>query len=102
MFVKSNNHDEVREEWERIKLSYEILTDAHKRKKYDRNDAMTSIMENPTLAMGKATFNLVGWCLDNVGKTVSHVGTEISNQISITEQIEKHMSQNLATEQSHD
>jgi DnaJ-class molecular chaperone len=35
-----NNMDDVRDEWERIKLAYEILSDEKVRKKYHRHEAL--------------------------------------------------------------
>jgi DnaJ-class molecular chaperone len=36
-----NNLDDVRDQWERIKLSYEILSDKKMRMKYDREEALS-------------------------------------------------------------
>lgn len=65
-----NDLDEARDEWERIKLSYEILTDKKKRVRYDRNIALS----DPSAAMGRAALDLFGWGLKGVGKGVVEVG----------------------------
>jgi hypothetical protein len=48
------NLDEVREEWEKVKLSYEILSDPKARKSYDRNSSVAEVLEDPTGAVGRA------------------------------------------------
>lgn len=37
--------EDVREEWERVKFSYEILIDPKRRKNYDRNSKVSEVME---------------------------------------------------------
>jgi len=51
---RCSNLEEVREEWERMKFSYEILSDPLKRKKYDRNSSAAEVLEDPAAAMGRA------------------------------------------------
>jgi len=67
---KCDNLDEVRDEWERIKLSYEILSNKKQRAAYDRNSALT----DPSSAMGRAAMNFVGWGIKGLGKGVFEVG----------------------------
>lgn len=67
---KCDNLDEVRDEWERIKLSYEILNNRKQRAAYDRNSALT----DPSAAMGRAAMNFVGWGIKGLGKGVFEVG----------------------------
>jgi len=76
MFNKkcSANLDDVREEWEKVKLSYEILIDRKSRLKYDRN----SVVADPGAAMGRAVGGAVGnavggilsWGVESVFKVV--------------------------------
>mmetsp|Transcript_19538 Transcript_19538/g.28404 ORF Transcript_19538/g.28404 Transcript_19538/m.28404 type:complete len:97 (-) Transcript_19538:547-837(-) len=66
----SNNLDEVRDEWERIKLSYEILSDPKMRLRYDRNTAIA----DPGAAVGRAALGAVGWGFSSVGKGLLGVG----------------------------
>jgi hypothetical protein len=49
-----SNLDEVREEWEKVKFSYEILSDPKARKSYDRNSSVAEVLEDPTGAVGRA------------------------------------------------
>ena len=46
----------MREEWEKVKLSYEILIDRKTRLKYDRN----SVVADPKAAVGRAVGGAVG------------------------------------------
>ncbi|KAL7547478.1 hypothetical protein ACHAWF_010773 [Thalassiosira exigua] len=58
------NLEEVRDEWERVKLSYEVLSDPKTRKSYDRNSSVASVLEDPSGAMARAA---VGGALGGVG-----------------------------------
>ena len=64
--------DDVREEWERVKFSYEILSDPKTRKKYDRNSSAAEELENPGGAVGRAVasgaMNGVGFVLGGAWK----------------------------------
>jgi DnaJ-class molecular chaperone len=66
----SNNLDDVRDQWERIKLSYEILRDPRTRKRYDRHE----VLADPAAAMGRAVTDAA---LDLVGNSLSKVGAGI-------------------------
>ena len=73
---RCNNMDDVREEWERIKLSYEILADRKLRVRYDRNSALA----DPAAAVGRAALGTIGWGLSGVGKGLIEVGKMALNQ----------------------
>jgi len=60
----------VRDEWERIKLSYEILIDKQMRFRYDRNIAMV----DPASALTRAALSTAGRGLTSVGKGVFQFG----------------------------
>ena len=51
---KCSNLEEVRNEWEKVKFSYEILSDPKSRKSYDRNSSVAEVLEDPTRAVGRA------------------------------------------------
>ena len=73
---RCNSMDDVREEWERIKLSYEILMDRKLRVRYDRNSALA----DPAAAVGRAALGTIGWGLSGVGKGLIEVGKMALNQ----------------------
>jgi len=58
-----NNEEEVREEWYRIKDSYELLSDRKTRLRYDRKLAL----DDPAAAMGKAAINTLSWGIAGLG-----------------------------------
>ena len=59
-----SNLDDVREEWEKVKFSYEILSDQKARKCYDRNSSVAEVLKDPTAAAGRA---VVGGAFAAVG-----------------------------------
>lgn len=65
-----SNLDDVRDQWERIKLSYEILKDRKIRAKYDRHEALA----DPGAALGRAALNAVGNGILGMGKGLFSVG----------------------------
>lgn len=73
-----NNLDEVREQWERVKLSYEILSDKTMRLRYDRNSAVA----DPGAAMRRAAFSAVGWGVSEMGKGIFKAGEAALSQIT--------------------
>ena len=62
--------DEVRDEWEKIKLSYEILSNKRIRRRYDRHE----MIADPGAAMGRAAMNAMGKGITNVGKGLFDFG----------------------------
>jgi DnaJ-class molecular chaperone len=73
-----NNVDEVRDQWERIKLSYEILSNAKTRKNYDRREALA----DPAAAVHRAAVNAAVNGLTGMGKSLFHVGSLAVNSIA--------------------
>ena len=57
LFISSQNLDDVREEWERVKFSYEILIDPKIRKSWDRNSSVAKALDDPAGAAGRAILN---------------------------------------------
>jgi hypothetical protein len=55
---------DVRDEWERVKLSYEILSDPKTRKNYDRNSSVAEVLKDPGGAVGRA---VVGGAMSGIG-----------------------------------
>lgn len=70
IFVISNNLDDVRNEWERIKLAYEILSDRKLRIRYDRHEALN----DPAAAVGRMAVNALGWGAMGIAKGIFNVG----------------------------
>ena len=70
MVSDSNNWDDVREEWERIKLSYEILVDSKTRRRYDRHE----MLADPGAAVQRAALNALGKGISGVGMGIFNVG----------------------------
>jgi len=68
---KCNNMDDVREEWERIKLSYEILSNKRSRMKYDRHE----MVKDPGEAMKRAALDAVGKGISGVGSGLWGIGS---------------------------
>mmetsp|Transcript_15443 Transcript_15443/g.21509 ORF Transcript_15443/g.21509 Transcript_15443/m.21509 type:complete len:222 (+) Transcript_15443:84-749(+) len=87
-----NDADDVREHWERIKLSYEILSDRKMRMKYDRH----STIADPGAAVGRAALNALGWGIAGVSKGLFKVGAGALDQMA---QAGTDTSNNQATEQ---
>jgi DnaJ-class molecular chaperone len=66
-----NNLDDVRDHWERIKLSYEILSDSKMRKRFDRHEALA----DPGKAMQRAALGAVGSGIKGVGAGFFKMGS---------------------------
>ncbi len=73
-FFESNNEDDVRLQWERIKLSYEILSNKKMRTRYERNLSIS----DPKAAMQRAAMDAAGGAAvgvaSYVGKGIFAVG----------------------------
>ena len=67
------NIDQVREEWERIKLSYEILTDKKLKLKYD-----IAALSDPDI-LGKVTVEAAKWSVSALQWSVKEVSKHVSN-----------------------
>lgn len=70
--------DDVREEWERIKLSYEILSDKKTRQRYDRHE----MIADPSAAMGRAAMGAVGGGIAGIGQGLFNVGAFAVKQMT--------------------
>mmetsp|Transcript_40719 Transcript_40719/g.95569 ORF Transcript_40719/g.95569 Transcript_40719/m.95569 type:complete len:183 (-) Transcript_40719:367-915(-) len=58
-----DSEEEVREEWYRIKESYEILSDRKARLRYDRSRAV----DDPARALGKVAVSTLSWGIAGIG-----------------------------------
>lgn len=75
LYQLSNNLDDVRDQWERIKLAYEILKDKRMRKRYDRHEAIS----DPKAALKRAATDAAGNAAKEVGKGIFNVGKGLFN-----------------------
>lgn len=73
-----NNLEDVREHWERIKLSYEILSDRKRRTRYDRHTAIA----DPGAALQRAAVNAAWNGAVEVGKGLFRVGAFAVQQVA--------------------
>lgn len=67
---RCNNMEEVRDEWERIKLSYEILKDKQTRKRFDRHE----MIADPNAAIQRAAWNAMGQGIQGMTKGIFNIG----------------------------
>ena len=66
----SNDQDDIRAEWERVKFSYEILKDKKLRMKYDRHSALNE----PAAAVGgMAVVDTLGWGMTSLAKGIFQI-----------------------------
>lgn len=65
-----NNLDEVRDHWERVKFSYEILKDKKTRQRYDRHSSLS----DPGAALGRAAISGIGWGVVGISKGIFNAG----------------------------
>lgn len=69
-FAHSNNHDDVEAHWERIQISYKILSEEKTRKQYDRHD----LIHDPGAAMQRAAVGAAVAGVVGIGKGIFDVG----------------------------
>ena len=70
---RCNNLEEVRDQWERVKLSYEILYDTKSRKRYDRHWALA----DPGRAVQRAASQAAADAVVSMGKGIWGLGKGI-------------------------
>ena len=84
------NEDELRNEWERIKFAYEILSDKRTKMKYDRHKALN---DNFSQTLGKAAVSLLSWGATEITKGIVKITEQVSGEseasasTKITEQV---------------
>lgn len=66
-----NNQEQVREQWERINWSYDLLSDATRRRKYDRHEALA----DPARALRRAAVQAAWSGVTTVGQGLWNVGS---------------------------
>lgn len=89
-----NNLDDVRDEWERIRLSYEILKTPKLRKRYDRHevlndpgaavrraaaDAAWSGVKGIATGVGKGLWNVASFAVQQASSTINTNATKTTN-----------------------
>ena len=73
-----NNLDEVRDHWERIRMSYEILKNPKLRKRYNRHEALA----DPGKAMQRAAVDAAIGGIVGVGKGLFDMGSMAISQMA--------------------
>ena len=76
--VRSNNFDDVRDEWERIQTSYEILSDEKTRKRYDRHE----FVADPGAAIRRAAVGAAATGVSSIGKGLFSMGASAFERIA--------------------
>jgi DnaJ-class molecular chaperone len=76
--------DDVREQWERMKLSYEILSDRKTRMRYDRHESIATTLDDPSAAMKRAAGKAVSKGAMNLGKGLFDIGAFAFKQMRNT------------------
>jgi DnaJ-class molecular chaperone len=80
---KCNNHDDVEDEWERIQISYNILSERKTRMQYDRHE----VINDPGAAMQRALLGAAVAGLFGIGKGIFHVGSKaLDHALATTEE----------------
>jgi len=74
--------DDVRDQWERIKLSYEILSDRKTRMRYDRHESLAEVLEDPSAVVARAAGDAVKAGAQNLGKGILGIGTFAFEQLT--------------------
>jgi len=77
---KCNNHDDVEDEWERIQISYNILSEKKTRMQYNRHE----VINDPVAAMQRAVLGAAAAGLFGIGKGVFHVGSKALDHVLVT------------------
>jgi DnaJ-class molecular chaperone len=79
-----NNLDEVRDQWERIRFAYEILSNPKERKRYDRHEALA----DPKAAMQRAAVDAAFNGVLGVGKGIFGMGAFAVKKMTKKEEAE--------------
>lgn len=66
-----NNQDDVESEWERIQISYNILSEKKTRMQYDRHE----VIANPGAALQRAVMGAAVAGIVGIGTSIFHVGS---------------------------
>mmetsp|Transcript_6427 Transcript_6427/g.8079 ORF Transcript_6427/g.8079 Transcript_6427/m.8079 type:complete len:197 (+) Transcript_6427:135-725(+) len=77
-----NNLDDVMSQWERIKLSYEILEDPKRRNRYNRQVALADPSKAVQRAATDAVFGFIGWGVKGIGKGIYKAGEMAVTKVS--------------------
>lgn len=67
----SNNNDDIEAEWERIQISYNILSEKKTRMQYDRHE----VIADPGAAMTRAVAGAAVAGIVGMGKGIFHIGS---------------------------
>lgn len=70
--------EDVRNYWEKINFSYDVLSDVRMRARFDRNSAL----EDPGAALGRMVLSTMGWGIKSVGNTLTSLVKHVYEQNS--------------------
>ena len=91
----SNNLDDVRDHWERVKLFYEILIEPRTRRRYDRHE----MLSDPGAAIQRSALDAVGKGFAGVGK-IAHMDCAIDRYALLEQTIMPKLDECVRTMQS--
>ena len=94
-----DNLNDVANHWERIKLSYEILHDPIRRKRYDRAD----VLSNPGMALRRAVGKAALDTVTTLGKGMFDIGASVvQHVVKTTTTVSVHQQQQQQQDSSLD
>lgn len=73
----SNNHDDVQAEFDRIQISYNILSEKKTRMQYDRHE----VIDDPAAAVQRAVMGAAVSGVVGIGKGIFHIGSSVLDHV---------------------
>jgi DnaJ-class molecular chaperone len=74
--------DQVQNEWERVQLSYEILSNKRTKLRYDRHSALHN---DPVSAVSRAAVGAMSWGVSGLAKSLVTIGKSVVDEVQTTE-----------------
>jgi curved DNA-binding protein CbpA len=76
-----NGEADVKQHWDRISFAYSVLSNKRLRKKYDRHEAWSEVLNDPGRAIQRATWKAVGHGLAGLWKLTEVATKEMSKLV---------------------
>jgi len=89
-----DNLEQVREEWDRIQFSHDILSDKKLRQKYDRQSAL--INDDPGSSLDGATLETVSWGFNRKARGKVDIDNEVTRQYQYQDEGDGFMWDNIS------